>query len=87
MHNCKIITIFVEQFKTHIMINTTDFLNALRLFEHIVDSNCLPIELEIKARDMVLNEVERLKQQINEVDLGEETPELIQGVRNALKEL
>ena len=69
------------------MINTTDFLNALRLFEHIVDSNYLPIELEIKVRDMVLNEVEKLKQQINEVYLGEETHELFEGTNNALKDL
>ena len=34
MHNCKIIAIFVEQLKTNIMINTTDFLNALRCFEY-----------------------------------------------------
>ncbi len=67
------------------MINTTDFLNALRLFEHVADSKLLAVELKIKVRADLLDEVEKLKQQINEVDLGEEIPELIQGVRNALK--
>lgn len=69
------------------MINTTDFLNALRLFEHSANSNHLPTELKIKVRDNLLAEVEKLKDQINEVDLGEEIPELIQGVNNALKNL
>ena len=53
------------------MINTTKFLNVLRLFEHVAELNYSPTELKIKVRDMVLNEVERLKDQINEVDLGE----------------
>jgi len=69
------------------MINTTDFLNALRLFEHVAESKHLPTQLKIKARDNLLDEVEKLKDQINEVDLGEETPELFQGVNNALKNL
>ena len=69
------------------MINTTKFLNVLRLFEHVVELNYSPTELKIKVRDNLLNEVEKLKHQINEVDLGEETPELAEGVKNALKEL
>jgi len=69
------------------MINTTDFLDALRLFEHVAESKHSPTEFKIKVRKNLLNELEKLKDQINEVDLGNEIPELIQGVRNALKEL
>ena len=49
---------------THIMIDTTDFLNALRHFEYAVEFKHLPVEFKIKARDNFLNEVEKLKQQI-----------------------
>ncbi len=52
------------------MINTTDFLNALRLFEHVSESKHLSTQLKIKVRADLLNEVEKLKDQINEVDLG-----------------
>ena len=52
------------------MINTTDFLNALRLFENAADSDYLPISMKIDVRDDLLGEVEKLKQQINEIDLG-----------------
>ena len=69
------------------MINTTKFLNVLRLFEHVAELNYSPTELKIKVRDNLLNEVEKLKQQINEVDLGEEIPEIIHGTNNALKDL
>ena len=69
------------------MINTTDFLNALRNFEHVAESKHLPTQLKIKVRDNLLDEVEKLKQQINEVYLGEEIPELFEGVNNALKNL
>jgi hypothetical protein len=72
---------------THILINTTKFLNALRLFEHIAESNYFQTELKIKVRKNLLKEIKKLKDQINEVDLEKETPEIIQGVRNALKEL
>lgn len=58
------------------MINTTDFLNALRSFEYVADSKYLSTELKIKVRADLLNEVEKLKQQINEVDLIDEIPEL-----------
>lgn len=69
------------------MINTTDFLNALRLFEHVADSKHLSTQLKIKVRKILLDEVEILKQQINEVDLGDEIQELFEGVNNALKNL
>ena len=69
------------------MINTTDFLNYLSLFEHASKSKHFPVEVKIKVRGYLIAELEKLKDQINEVDLGEEIPELIQGVRNELKEL
>lgn len=69
------------------MINTTDFLNALRSFEYESEQKHIPTELKIKVRENLLNEVEKLIEQINEVDLGEEIPELINGVNNALKDL
>ena len=87
MHNCKRITIFVEQFKTHIMIYTTDFLNALRHFESVAKKTYLTIEMKIEAKKDLLNELEKLKGEINEVDLGEETPELFEGTNNALNNL
>ena len=69
------------------MINTTDFLNALRLFENAADSKHLPTQLKIIVRKNLLDDVEKLKDQINEIDLGEEIPEVIPGVKNALKNL
>lgn len=69
------------------MINTTDFLNALRSFENVARSTHLSTALKIEVKKDLLNEVEKLKNQIDEVDLGEEIPELINGVNNALKEL
>ena len=69
------------------MINTTKFLNALRLFEQSTKLDDLLIDLKIKVRAILLDELEKLKDQINEVDLGEETPELFEGTNNALKDL
>ena len=69
------------------MINTTDFLDALRLFEHVAESKHSPTEFKIKVRKNLLNELEKLKYQINEVDLGEETPELFEVIYHALKNL
>jgi hypothetical protein len=69
------------------MINTTDFLNALRCFEYEAEQKHIPTEFKIKVRKNLLNELEKLKDQINEVDLGEETPELFEGTNNSLKNL
>ena len=69
------------------MINTTDFLNALRHFENVARATHLSTALKIEVKKDLLNEVEKLKNQINEVDFGEEIPELIHGVNNALKDL
>ena len=69
------------------MINISDFLDTLRYFEHVAESKHLPTQLKIKVRKILLDEVEILKKQINEVDLGEETPELFEGTNNSLKNL
>jgi hypothetical protein len=69
------------------MINTTDFLNYLGLFEHASKSKHFPVEIKIKLRGYLIAELEKLKDQINEVDLGEETPELFEGTNNSLKNL
>ena len=71
------------------MINTSMFLDALRCFEYEAEQKHIPTEFKIKVRDNLLDEVEKLKDQIYEVDLGqeEEMLELIQGVRDALKNL
>ena len=57
------------------MINTTNFLNALRYFEYINEFKHFPVVFKIKERTNLLDEIEKLKEQINEVDLGEEIPE------------
>jgi hypothetical protein len=69
------------------MINTTDFLNALRCFEYEAEQKHIPTEFKIKVRKNLLNELEKLKDQINEVDLGEEITGIIKGVNNAKKNL
>ena len=69
------------------MINTTDFLNALRNFEHAASSKHYSTALKIEVKENLLNKLEKLKDQINEVDLVEEIPELFEGVNNALKNL
>ena len=69
------------------MIYTTDFLNALRNFESVAKKTYLTIEMKIEAKKDLLNELEKLKGEINEVDLGEETPELFEGTNNALNNL
>lgn len=61
-----------------IMINTSMFLDALRCFEYEAEQKHIPTEFKIKVRKNLLNELERLKNQIDEVDLGEETPELFE---------
>lgn len=66
------------------MINTSMFLDALRCFEYEAEQKHIPTEFKIKVRKNLLNELEKLKDQINEVDLGEE---IIKGVNNAKKNL
>ncbi len=86
MHNCKRITIFVEQFKTHIMINTTDFLNALRNFEHVAESKHLSTALKIEAKKDLLYELGKVEAGIYDIDISV-APELFDGTYHALKNL
>jgi len=63
LHNCKRITIFVEQFKTHIMIYVTDFFDALQFAEygasHGVDKDLVKV-----AKDLAILELEKLRVKI-----------------------
>ena len=69
------------------MINTTDFLNALRYFEHCAESKHYSTAFKIEAMEVLIFQLELLEEEIVEVDLGEETPELFEGTINALKNL
>ena len=68
------------------MINTTDFLYALRYFEKISEEHKHEIDFKIKVKKDLLNELEFLKYQIIDVDLGDYT-EVIEGTNEALKNL
>ena len=68
------------------MINTTDFLNALRLFEHVADSKHLSPAFKIEAKKALLYELDKIVVDIVNIDLSS-TPELFEGTNNALKEL
>ena len=68
------------------MINTTDFLDALRYFEKISEEHEHEIDFKIKVKKDLLNELEFLKYQIIDVDLGDYT-EVIEGTNEALKNL
>ena len=68
------------------MINTTDFLNALRLFEHVADSKHLPTDFKHEAKRNLLYELNKVVADIVDVDIFD-TPELFEGVNNALKNL
>lgn len=52
------------------MINTTDFLDALRNFEYVAKQKDLPKDLKVEVKKHLLNELERLKRNIDYVDLG-----------------
>ena len=68
------------------MINTTNFLDALRYFEKISEEDEHEIYFKIKVKKDLLNELEFLKDQIIDVDLGDEM-EVIKGTNEALKNL
>ena len=68
------------------MINTTDFLDALRYFEKISEEHEHEIDFKIKVKKDLLNELEFLKYQIIDVDLGD-YPEIFEGTNEALKNL
>ena len=68
------------------MINTTDFLDTLRYFEKISEEHEHEIDFKIKVKKDLLNELEFLKYQIIDVDLGD-YPEIFEGTNEALKNL
>ena len=68
------------------MINTTDFLNALRLFEHAANSKHFSTDFKIEARRNLLCELGKVEAEICDIHLSV-TPELFEGVNNALKNL
>ena len=51
------------------MINTTDFLDALRSFERIAKQNDIQTSLKIPVKKHLLNELEKLENEIRDVDL------------------
>jgi len=53
------------------MINTTDFLDALRTFEAVEKKEYLPNHFKRQAKIYLLIEIDRIKNQIENVDLGE----------------
>ena len=68
------------------MINTTDFLNALRHFEYVVDSKYLSPAFKIEAKKALLYELDKIVVDIVNIDISA-TPELFEGTNNALKNL
>lgn len=68
------------------MINTTDFLDALRSFEYVAKQTDLPKDIKVKAKKHLLYEHSKLEDDICEVDLGDEM-EIFEGTNQALKNL
>ena len=54
------------------MINTTDFLDALRNFEYVAKQKDIPTSLKIQVEKHLLNELWKLENEIRDVDLGNE---------------
>ncbi len=68
------------------MINTTDFLDALRNFEYVAKQKDLPKDLKIKAREEVIFQLGLLEDDICNIDLGDEM-EIFEGTNETLKNL
>lgn len=68
------------------MINTTDFLNALRTFEYVAKIKNLPKYFKVKAKIHLLIEHSKLGLDICNIDLVGEM-EVIEGTNEALKNL
>ena len=68
------------------MINTTDFLNALRLFENVAKSKHSSTALKIEAKKHLLYELGKVEADIYDIDISV-TPELFEGTYHALKNL
>ena len=68
------------------MINTTDFLDALRNFEYVAKQKELPKDLKVGLKIHLLNELNRLGSAICNIDLDDEI-EVIEGTNEFLKNL
>lgn len=68
------------------MINTTDFLNALRNFEYVAKQKDIPNDLKVGLKIHLLNELNKLGSAICDVDLGDEM-EIFESTNEALKNL
>ena len=68
------------------MINTTDFLNALRSFEYVAEQKDLPMFLKTQLKKQLLNELSKVEEAICYTELGD-TPEIFKGTNQALKNL
>lgn len=68
------------------MINTTDFLGALRNFEYVAKQKELPKDLKERLKIHLLNEIDKLVEDIWDVELDDEM-EVIEGINEALKNL
>ena len=68
------------------MINTTNFLNALRHFEHVAESKHYSTALKIEAKKDLLYELRKVEADIYGVDISV-APELFEGTYHALKNL
>lgn len=68
------------------MINTTDFLDALRNFEYVANQKDLPISLKIQVKKHLFNELSKVEEAIYNIDLEDEI-EVIKGTNEALKNL
>ena len=71
------------------MINTTDFLNALRSFEYVAEQKNLPKDLKERLKIHLLNEIDKLVEDIWDVKLDDEIDEMeiFEGINEALKNL
>lgn len=54
------------------MINTTDFLNALRNFEYVVEQKNLPKNIKEQLKIHLLSEIDTLVLDICNIDLDDE---------------
>ena len=68
------------------MINTSDFLDALRAFEAVAKKEHLPEFFKRQVKIYLLTEIDRIKKQIENVDLGDDS-EIFEGTNEALKNL
>ena len=69
------------------MINTTDFLDALRYFEYMLAQKRMQMDFKVIAKKQLLKELSKVRKAINNMDLGDDYVEVIKGTNEALKNL